>query len=119
MEKTLVIADSAEPKSIDEISSYGINILPAVKGEGSISHGIQYVQEQRISVTRRSRNILKEYENYAWLVDKDGDTMNKPAPLWDHAMDAIRYAISSDERKVEWKPNDPGGIRPYYPELGI
>lgn len=118
MDKALVIADSAEPKSIDEIASYGVNILASVKGQGSISHGIQYVQDQRISVTRRSKKIIKEYENYAWLVNKDGETLNEPAPRWDHAMDAIRYAISSEERVVRWKPNDPGGIQPLYPELG-
>ena len=80
----IVIADSAEPKSIDEIKLYGVNILPAVKGQGSISTGIQFVQAQRISVTKRSVNIIKEYDEYAWLEDKDGKTLPEPKPVQDH-----------------------------------
>lgn len=95
--QALVIADSAEPKSIDEIADYGVNILPAQKGQGSVNQGIQYVQDQRISVTRRSRHLLEEYDNYAWHVDKDGETLNEPAPGWDHAMDALRYGMESLE----------------------
>lgn len=93
--KGLVIADSAEPKSIDEIRRLGPMILPATKGPGSINQGIQYVQQQKISVTKRSENIWNEYSNYAWLVDKEDNTLNKPKPGYDHAMDAIRYAIAS------------------------
>lgn len=95
IEKTLVIADSAEPKSIDEISSYGISILPSIKGQGSILKGIQYVQGQRISVTKRSINLLKEYRNYLWQTDKDGKIINEPDVIWNHLMDALRYAINS------------------------
>lgn len=91
----LVIADSAEPKSIDEIKLYGVNMMPAVKGTGSINTGIQFVQQQKISVTKRSVNLWKEYENYAWFEDKDGNTLPKPKPGGDHAMDAIRYALNS------------------------
>lgn len=93
--KALTIADSAEPKSIDEIASYGVSIMPAKKGSDSINQGIQYVQDQRISVTKRSTNLLKEYRNYLWLTDKDGKIINEPSPIWNHAMDAIRYAINS------------------------
>ena len=93
--KALVIADSSEPKSIDEIVSYGISVLPSQKGQGSVNQGIQYVQDQKISVTRRSRNILKEYDNYAWKVDKDGNVLNIPEEGWDHAMDALRYGMES------------------------
>ena len=74
----LVIADSAEPKSIDEIRLYGLNIMPAVKGSGSINQGIQYVQQQRISVTKRSYNLIKEYRNYLWATDKNGKILNEP-----------------------------------------
>lgn len=102
--KALVIADSAEPKSIDEISSYGISILPSLKGVGSILKGIQYVQQQRISVTKRSLNILKEYRNYLWITNKDGQIVNEPDVIWNHSLDAIRYAINSlntQEEKTE------------------
>jgi len=94
--QTLVIADSAEPKSIDEIRLYGVNILPSQKGQGSVSQGIQYVQDKKISVTKRSANLIKEYENYAWKIDKDtGNPLNIPAEGWDHCMDAVRYAFDS------------------------
>jgi len=91
----LVIADSAEPKSIDEIRLYGLNIMPAVKGSGSINQGIQYVQQQRISVTKRSYNLIKEYRNYLWATDKNGKILNEPEGGLDHALDAVRYAFSS------------------------
>ena len=91
----LVMADSAEPKSIDEIASYGVNILPIEKGRDSVRNGIQFVQGQRISVTRRSVNVIKEYRNYLWMVDKDGRILNEPEHAFSHSMDAIRYAISS------------------------
>lgn len=93
--EALVIADAAEPKSIDEIKKYEVNILPAVKGQGSISTGIQFVQSQKISYTKRSVNLAKEYENYAWLENKEGIALPEPKPGNDHAMDAIRYALNS------------------------
>lgn len=93
--KALVIADSAEPKSIDELISYGVFVQPALKGKGSISKGIQFVQQQRVSVSKRSTNILKEYRNYLWMTDKDGKIINEPSPIWNHGMDAIRYAMNS------------------------
>lgn len=92
---TIVIADSAEPKSIDEIRSYGVNIKACVKGKDSVNQGIQFVQDQRIQVTKQSTNVIKEYRNYLWDTDRDGKTLNKPAPLFDHTMDAIRYALTS------------------------
>jgi phage terminase large subunit len=94
-QKCLVIADSAEPKSIDEIKSYGISIIPTVKGKDSVRQGIQVVQDQQISVTKRSVNIIKEYRNYLWETDKEGRIINEPEHTWSHSMDAIRYAIGS------------------------
>ncbi len=91
--KALVIADSAEPKSIDEIKLYGVNILPANKGQGSVNQGIQFVQDQRCSMTARSANLRKEYLNYLWQVDKNGQIINSPEGGYDHCGDAIRYAL--------------------------
>lgn len=91
----IVVADSSEPKSIDEIKLYGVNILPCVKGPGSIATGIAFVQGQRISVTNRSANIIKEYKNYLWMVDKLGKIINDPEGGFDHSMDALRYALNS------------------------
>jgi len=94
-QKALVVADSAEPKSIDEIRSYGVSVIASTKGKGSVLQGIQYVQQQKIFVTKRSTNLLKEYRNYLWITDKDGKIINEPEPIWNHAMDAIRYAMHS------------------------
>jgi len=102
-EKALTIADSAEPKSIDEIKEYGVNIVGAVKGKGSVMHRIQATQEKRISVTKRSINVIKEYRNYLWQTDKEGKTINEPEHQFSHSMDAISYAIAS----LDPIPEDP------------
>lgn len=93
----IVVPDSAEPKSNDELVAYGVNVLPANKGPGSVLQGIQYVQHQRISVTRRSVNIWKEYRNYLWQMDKDGKILNEPEHAFSHSMDAGRYAMESNK----------------------
>lgn len=90
---TLVFADSAEPKSIDEIAMYGVPLIPAQKGQGSIAQGIAYIQDQRILVTKRSINLIKEYRNYLWMTDKDGKIINQPDTGQDHLLDALRYAL--------------------------
>jgi len=108
----LVIADSAEPKSIDEIMSYGVNILPCKKGQGSVNQGIQFVQDQKISVTKRSVSIIKEYRNYIWKTDRDGKILNVPEDIFNHAMDAIRYGLDSYrniERKAYKQPDFESG----------
>ena len=94
-ENVLVIADSSEPKSIDEIHGYGVEIIGAVKGRDSIVNGINLVQSQRISVTKRSVDIIKEYRNYLWATDRDGKVLNIPEGGFDHSMDAIRYAMTN------------------------
>ena len=98
--QALCIADSAEPKSIDEIMECGVSIFPSLKGPGSVNKGIDYVQQQRISVTGRSKNIIREYRNYMWKTDKDGKIINDPDVGFDHSMDALRYAIN------DLKPHD-------------
>lgn len=94
-DKALTVADSAEPKSIDEIISYGVSVIPSQKGQGSVLQGIQYVQDQRIFVTKRSTNIWHEQRNYLWLTDKEGKIINEPSPIFNHLMDAGRYAMES------------------------
>jgi len=115
-EKSLVVADR-EPKSIDEIALYGINIIGAVKGPGSVSQGIQFVQDQKIYITRRSVKTLIAYENYCWTVDKDGNIINKPDDRiheWSNPMDAIRYALDSYRPRNKPKPQtDFGGTTGY------
>lgn len=106
--QTTVIADSAEPKSIDEIRSYGINILPAEKGADSIRQNIATIQDERISITQRSVNMIKEYRNYLWKTDRDGKILNIPESGFDHCLDGARYGImyllksGSPIKKEEW-----------------
>lgn len=91
----LVIADSAEPKSIAEMQEHGINIIGAQKGPGSVNQGIQYVQDQRMSVTKKSTNVIKAYRNYMWKTDRDGKVVTIPDHNLSDSMDAIRYAMES------------------------
>lgn len=98
-EQVLVVADSSEPKSIDEVRLSGVMVVPAEKGPDSIRNGIAVVQQQRISITRRSVNTIREYDNYAWYEDKDGTRINEPKPGEDHSMDGIRYAITSIKKQ--------------------
>jgi len=93
-EKALTVADSAEPKSIDEIKSYGITIVPSVKGQDSVKAGIQFIQGMRISVTKRSVHIIKDYRNYLWETDANGQVLNIPEHAFSHTMDAIRYKLA-------------------------
>jgi phage terminase large subunit len=93
--RTLVVADSSEPKSIDELKAYNINVIPTVKGPGSVNQGIAYVQDQKISITKRSLNLLREYRSYIWITDKDNRVVNTPVDYDNHALDALRYALSS------------------------
>lgn len=95
--KAIVIADSAEPKSIDEIKEYQVNIMPTAKGKDSRRYGIGVVQDQDIYVTRRSKNVWREYLNYLWMYDNNGRMVepNEPEEPFHYSMDAIRYAICS------------------------
>ena len=108
-DKAMIVADSAEPKSIDEMLLHGVTVQPAQKGPGSVNQGINYVQDQRISMTKRSVNLIKEYRNYLWDEDKDGNILDVPAPGFDHAMDATRYAMESlrPRKKREHKATKP------------
>lgn len=91
----LVVADSAEPKSIDEIRAHGVTIIPTTKGPGSVLQRIQMAQDQQISVTKRSVNVIKEYRNYLWETDREGRILNEPEHTWSHSMDAATYALAS------------------------
>ena len=92
-EKVLTMADSSEPKSIDELSSYGVFVTGAAKGPGSVRQGISYIQSQRISVTKQSTNLIKEYRNYLWMTDRNGKVMTEPEDQWNHLLDATRYGL--------------------------
>lgn len=93
-EQALTVADSAEPKSIDEIKSYGVSIIGSKKGKDSVLNGIQTVQQQKFEVTKHSTNLIKELRNYSWKTNRDGDAINAPEHQWSHAMDGLRYALT-------------------------
>lgn len=88
---TTIYADSAEPKSIEEIRLSGANIQGATKGKDSINYGIQLMQDQDYLITARSTNLIKELRSYCWDEDKTGKKLNKPIDDYNHAIDALRY----------------------------
>lgn len=92
----LVVADSAEPKSIDEIKKFQINIIGTPKGSDSVRYGVKTLQAQRISITKRSLNLIKEYRNFFQAIDRR--TNNPIMGEYEgsrHLLDGARYAICS------------------------
>lgn len=110
--RCLVIADSAEPKSIEEIENYGVAIVGATKGPGSVYQGIQFVQQQKISITKRSAKTIKAYQNYCFIMDKNNRILNEPDDTvheWSNSADAVRYGFNGNaikaKRPTTTKPN--------------
>jgi len=88
-----IFADSAEPKSIEELHRFGWNIKPTAKGQDSINAGIDILKRHKLFATARSNNLIKELQNYKWTEDKNGNLLNKPIDVMNHALDAARYAV--------------------------
>mgnify|MGYP003646921225 FL=1 len=86
----LIVADSAEPRLIYEVKAKGCNIVPSIKGQGSITYGISLLQDYDLIVDENSINLIKELNNYCWLERKS----NTPIDKWNHLIDAIRYSVS-------------------------
>jgi len=86
----LIVGDSAEPRLISEVKAKGCNIVPSIKGQGSITYGISLLQDYDLIVEENSINLIKELNNYCWLERKS----NTPIDKWNHALDGIRYAVS-------------------------
>ena len=92
--KEKITADSAEPKSIDELRDLGLRrISGAAKGKDSINNGIQFIQGFKIYIHPRCVNFITEISNYTWDKDRFGNTINKPIDDFNHLMDAFRYAV--------------------------
>ena len=100
--KENITADSAEPKSIDELKGYGLKVKGAEKGKDSIANGIQWIQDLEIIIHPRCVNFLTEISNYTWEVDKFGTKLNKPIDDFNHLMDAMRYALEKYIKKKGW-----------------
>ena len=120
-DKKIVVCDSAEPKSIDELISYGIQAQPSAKGSDSVNSGIQLVQQQTMVIALPSKNLIDDYQGYMWKEDKKtGERINEPEHMHSHSMDAIRYAITWLRPYVKpqvLQASEP--IKLFYPELGI
>ncbi len=86
-------ADSAEPKSIEEIYQLGYNIKGAAKGPGSVEYGHQKVRQYKSHWTKDSLNCIKELRNFRYIQDKNGKLTEKTTHIWSHGMDSWRYAI--------------------------
>ena len=89
-DNALIVADSAEPRLISELLAKGNNILPTIKGAGSVTFGISMMQDYDLIIDPESVDLIKELNNYCWLEKKS----NTPIDKHNHAIDAIRYAIS-------------------------
>lgn len=106
-----VIADSADPRLIQEIHNAGIRIYPVEKGKGSVIAGIEKAKEFNIFVTERSYNLMNELRNYVWDKDKDGHYVNQPADEQDdHLCDSFRYYVYGMILGKIQKPRDNSGI---------
>ncbi|MDB4926789.1 terminase large subunit [Mucilaginibacter sp.] len=88
---TEIIADSAEPKSIEELKRLGWHVKSAKKGADSINHSIDILKRYKINISRRSINLHKELGRYKWKTDRSGKTMNEPVDTWNHLIDPLRY----------------------------
>jgi len=88
-----IFADSAEPKSIEEIYRYGFNIKPCEKGAGSVEFGHQRVRQLNQHWTKGSLNCIKEQRNFRYVQDKNGRYTEKTTHMFSHGADARRYAI--------------------------
>ena len=99
-----VICDSAEPKSIEELYRLGINAKPATKGRDSIQNGIDILKRHKIYLTNDSINLIKEFKNYKWQVDKNGNTLKIPVDRFNHLLDGLRYValIHLKENNKGW-----------------
>lgn len=101
--KEKIVADSAEPKSIDELRGLGLrHIEPARKGKDSINNGIQFIQNFEIIIHPRCVNFLTEVSNYTWEKDKFGNVINRPIDDFNHCLDALRYGCERFSVKSKW-----------------
>ena len=105
LSKSTIIADSAEPKSIEEIKRAGISrIKSAVKGKDSINQGIQKLQQYELIIDSSCFNLLEELENYSWKKDKaSGEYTNQPIDKYNHLIDALRYSLQCVDVKAKLK----------------
>jgi phage terminase large subunit len=96
-----IYADSAEPKSIEELKVLDWNVVPASKGEDSVRTGISLLKERKVHYTENSKNIQLEIQNYKWQLGRDKEPTNKPIDSYNHLCDAIRYGVYTKSKKIK------------------
>lgn len=96
-QSAIIYADSSEPKSIEELRQDGWDVRPASKGADSVKAGIDLLLDFEFFYTEESENVAKENQEYKWALDRNKEPTNDPVDDFNHAMDAIRYAIWTDE----------------------
>lgn len=102
--KEIIVADSAEPKSIADLRRHGLRkVVKADKGKDSIMHGIQYIQQFTIFVHPKCTNAINELSNYVWARDKNDEPMNRPIDEYNHFLDALRYSLERIRKKDRMK----------------
>lgn len=94
-DRSLIYADSAEPRLNDELRRMGHNIQPSLKGKDSVNAGIDLLKRYKIHVLSSSVNAIQEFRNYKWQEDKAGKLINQPVDAHNHIIDAVRYGTYS------------------------
>ena len=97
--------DSAEPKSIQELSDNGLNAYPSLKGPDSVRASIDFVKAQKVHIVDGSPNLVKEVRSWVWKKDKDGHPLPEPGPGKDHAIKAAIYGIYTNAHPEGAEPN--------------
>jgi phage terminase large subunit len=91
-----ITADCSEPKSINEARNYGLCVNGAKKGQGSVEHGIKYIQSLEVVIHPRCVNTLTEFKKYSYKEDKNGNVLPQPVDKFNHIIDSMRYALEND-----------------------
>lgn len=99
-----IVADSSEPKSIEEIYRMHYNIRPCVKGADSVRYGLSLMKAKRIHLTPGSVNLQREFSSYSWKRDKNGNWLPEPIDMFNHGIDAARYLVMSKAKKATSGP---------------
>jgi len=108
-----LIADSAEPKSIEELRRMGWRVTGAKKGPDSVKNSIDVLKRYPIKITRRSKNLREELGRYKWKTDRSGRVLNEPVDTWNHLIDPLRYValnklnIGNSSKVRSWTPKPP------------
>jgi len=100
LERQTIEADSAEPKSIRELNTAGLRVRGVEKGADSVRAGVDWLRSKRLHITKRSVDLITELQEYVWSQDRDGNFEPKPIDDYNHAIDALRYAVDPIRRRT-------------------